>query len=539
MIFDEIPTPEAAGAILVHSTRCGDRTLKKGLHLTAEHVASLMASGVENITVARLEPGDVHEDEAARLLADALAGENLTVKAPFTGRANLHAGLDGLASLDIQAIDAVNMVDEAVTVATVPSFERVTSGQMVATVKIIPFAVPKETLDLCLAAASTSNGAIGVAGFRGHRVALILTRTAAIKDRVLDKTADVVETRLASLGMHLSRQERVPHRGQELAQAIKTLACEHDLVLVYGASAITDRRDVVPAAIEQAGGYVDHLGMPVDPGNLLLLGHLDDTTVLGLPGCARSPKLNGFDWVLQRLAAGLQVTGRDIMAMGVGGLLKEIPLRPRPREQTEDDQDRADRRAGVAALVLAAGQSRRMGPANKLLIPVDDKPMVRHVVDALEGARIETVHVVIGHEAEAVKQVLTGHNVSFTLNPHFDEGLSTSLQAGLAALPDDIDAVLVCLGDMPGIRATDIEAIIRAYDPSEGHAIVVPTHQGKRGNPVLWDRRFFEAMTSISGDTGARHLIGENEDLVIEVKMADSAVLEDFDTPESLTSRQS
>ena len=539
MIFDEIPTPETAGAILVHSTRCGDRTLKKGLHLTAEHVASLMASGVENITVARLEPGDVHEDEAARLLADALAGENLTVKAPFTGRANLHAGLDGLASLDIQAIDAVNTVDEAVTVATVPSFERVTSGQMVTTVKIIPFAIPKETLDLCLAAASTSNGAIGVAGFRDHRVALILTRTAAIKDRVLDKTADVVETRLASLGMHLSRQERVPHRGQELAQAIKTLACEHDLVLVYGASAITDRRDVVPAAIEQAGGYVDHLGMPVDPGNLLLLGHLGDTTVLGLPGCARSPKLNGFDWVLERLAAGLQVTGRDIMAMGVGGLLKEIPLRPRPREQTEDDQDRADRRAGVAALVLAAGQSRRMGPANKLLIPVDGKPMVRHVVDALAGARIETVHVVIGHEAEAVKQVLTGHNVSFTLNPHFDEGLSTSLQAGLAALPDDIDAVLVCLGDMPGIRATDIEAIIRAYDPSEGHAIVVPTHQGKRGNPVLWDRRFFEAMTSISGDTGARHLIGENEDLVIEVKMDDPAVLEDFDTPESLTSRQS
>jgi molybdenum cofactor cytidylyltransferase len=331
MIFDEIPTAEATGAILVHSTRCGDRTLKKGLHLTTEHVASLIASDVENITVARLEPGDIHEDEAARLLADALAGENLTAKAPFTGRANLHAQQDGLATLDITAIDAVNMVDEAVTVATVPSFDRVSSGQMVATVKIIPFAVPRETLDRCLAAANTSNGAIGVAGFRNHRVALILTRTDAIKDRVLDKTAGVVEARLASLGMQINSQERVPHRKEELASAINTLTPNHDLVLVYGASAITDRRDVVPAAIEQAGGSVDHLGMPVDPGNLLLLGHLRDTTVLGLPGCARSPKLTGFDWVLQRLAAGLPVTGRDIMAMGVGGLLKEIPLRPRPR----------------------------------------------------------------------------------------------------------------------------------------------------------------------------------------------------------------
>ncbi len=538
MIFDDIPTAEAVGAILVHSTRCGDRTLKKGLHLTTEHVASLVTSGIETITAARLEPGDVHEDEAAHLLADALAGENLTVKAPFTGRANLHAGQDGLATLDIAAIDGVNMVDEAVTVATVPSFDRVTAGQMVATVKIIPFAVPRATLDRCLAAASASNGAIGVAGFRHHRVALVLTRTDAIKERVLDKTAEVVGARLAALGMRLSRQERVPHHSEELAKTITTLAPNHDLVLIYGASAITDRRDVVPAAIEQADGSIDHLGMPVDPGNLLLLGHLRDTTVLGLPGCARSPKLNGFDWVLQRLAAGLPVTGRDIMAMGVGGLLKEIPLRPRPREQTQDDQDRADRRAGIAALVLAAGQSRRMGKENKLLIPVDGKPMVRHVVDALVGAQVETIHVVTGHEAEAVQQVLDGCDVTFTLNPHFDDGLSTSLEAGLAGLPDDIDAVLICLGDMPGVGATDIETIMNAYDPVEGNAIVVPTYQGKRGNPVLWDRRFFEAMASISGDTGARHLIGENEDLVIEVRMDDSTILEDFDTPESLASRQ-
>ncbi len=120
MIFDEIPVSEAAGAILVHSTRYGERTLKKGLHLTAGHIRSLSQSGVENVTVARLEPGDVHEDKAARLLADALAGENITVKAPFAGRSNIHAQRDGLAQLDIAAIDAVNMVDEAVTVATVP-----------------------------------------------------------------------------------------------------------------------------------------------------------------------------------------------------------------------------------------------------------------------------------------------------------------------------------------------------------------------------------------------------------------------------------
>jgi molybdenum cofactor cytidylyltransferase len=534
MIFDEIPVGEAAGAILVHSTRCGKRTLKKGLHLTPAHIASLQESGIARITVARLEPDDVHEDEAARLLADALAGENIQVKAPFTGRANIHAERNGLARLDIAAIDAVNMVDEAVTVATVPSFERVDKGQMVATVKIIPFGVPRATLDLCLAAARTSNGAIGVAGFRDLRVTLILTRTEAIKDGVLDKTAEVVGSRLASLGLDLAGEMRVPHHSDALSRAIAEAAQRSDLVLIYGASAITDRRDVVPAAIAQAGGVVDHLGMPVDPGNLLLLGHLGQTTVLGLPGCARSPKLNGFDWVLQRLTAGLRVTGRDIMAMGVGGLLKEIPLRPRPRDQAEDDMDRADRKPKIAALVLAAGQSRRMGRANKLLIEMDGKAMVRRVVESLAAAPVGSITVVTGHEADAVAAVLEDCPVIFAHNAGYEHGLSTSLQTGLAALPADTDAVLVCLGDMPNVDPETVMRLIEAYDPAHGRAIVVPTHLGKRGNPVLWDRRFFAAMGEISGDTGARHLIGENEDLVAEVERDGPGVLEDFDTPESL-----
>ncbi len=325
---------------------------------------------------------------------------------------------------------------------------------MVATVKIIPFAVPCETLDRCLAA--------------------------------------------------------------------------------VGVSAITDRRDVIPAAIKDAGGTVDHLGMPVDPGNLLLLGHLRQTTVLGLPGCARSPKLNGFDRVPQRMTAGLQVTGRDIMAMGVGGLLKEIPLRPRPRSQAEDDQDRAVRAPKIAALVLAAGQSRRMGEANKLLLEIDGKPMVRHVVETLQAAPLDGVTVVTGHEPDALRSVLEGCPVTFAHNADFEQGLSTSLRTGLAALPADTDAVLICLGDMPNVDAGAIAHLIEAYDPADGHAIVVPTHTGKRGNPVLWDRRFFEAMAAVSGDTGARHLIGENEDLVIEVELPEPGVLEDFDTPESL-----
>ncbi|MBN35522.1 MAG: 4-diphosphocytidyl-2C-methyl-D-erythritol kinase [Rhodospirillaceae bacterium] len=533
MRFGDIAVSEAAGAILVHSTRCGDRVLKKGLVLTDEHVGSLTRSGYESITVARLESDDIHEDEAARMLADALAGETIRIQRPFTGRANLFATAPGVAALDIDAIDAVNMVDEAVTVATLPSFENVTADQMIATIKIIPFALPRSVLERCLNAARASNGAIGVAAYRPCRTALILTTTPALKPSLLDKTADVVADRLHALGLTLDRQQRVAHEVGDLAQALALLAAEHELVLIYGASAITDRRDVIPTAIEAAGGQVNHLGMPVDPGNLLLLGHLGSSTVLGLPGCARSPKLNGFDWVLQRTAAGLSLTGRDIMAMGVGGLLKEIPLRPRPRAEAEDALDRVDRPARIAALVLAAGQSRRMWPVNKLLEQVRGKAMVRHVVEAAQDASVADIIVVTGHQAERVAGALDGLDITTTHNTDFADGLSTSLHRGIAALPDGTDAVVVCLGDMPGVSASIIEAVISSYDPAEDRVIVVPTHNGKRGNPVLWDRRFFKAMAEVIGDTGARHLIGENEDFVAEVELG-FGVVTDIDTPEAL-----
>ena len=539
MKFGGIPVGEAAGAILVHGARYGGETLKKGLRLDAAHVEGLQRAGVESVTVARLEEGDIHEDEAARMLADALAGPSIRVQRPFTGRANLLATESGIAAIDAAAIDAVNGTDEAVTVATLPPFEAVSAGRMVATVKIIPFAVQGDVLDRCLAAARVSGRAIGVAPFKLRRAALIMTRTAAVKDRVLDKTAGVVADRLAALGLALDGQVRIDHRTDILADRIAEETARHDLVLICGASAIADRRDVIPAAIERAGGSVDRLGMPVDPGNLLLLGHLGTTAIVGLPGCARSPKLNGFDWILRRIAAGLRVTGRDIAAMGVGGLLKEIPLRPRPRAAPEDAGDRARRPPRIAAIVLAAGQSRRMGSRNKLLVEIGDRPMVRHTVDALIEAGIATVTAVTGHEAEAVEAALEGRDLTVVRNEDFAAGLSTSLRTGLAALPADIDAVIVALGDMPGVAADAIARLVAAYDPVEGRAIVVPTHDGKRGNPVLWDRRFFEAMAAVTGDTGARHLIGENEDLVAEVEMADDSVLVDIDTPEALAGARS
>ena len=533
MKFGETPLDEAMGAILAHGIAVDGASFKKGRVLSRDDLAILYKAGVASVIAARLEPGDIGEDEAAARIARALTGENLSPSPAFTGRVNLFAEVGGMAVYDRAMLTGLNGIDEAVTVATLPPFAAVEPRQMVATVKIIPFAVPGDILEKCVA---RIDAALRVAPFAAGKVGLVQTLLPGTREKVLNKTVEVLRHRVNAVAGTLAGESRCRHAIGEVADAIRHWRDQGcDMVLVSGASAITDRRDVIPAAIEAAGGAIDHFGMPVDPGNLMLMAHIGNTAVLGLPGCARSPKLNGFDWVLQRLAAGLAVTSEDIMEMGAGGLLTEIASRPLPRaEACAPAPVQAPARPRIAAVILAAGQSRRMGPSNKLLANVGGKPMVVHVADAVQTSQARPVVAVLGHQADAVRAALAGRDIMFVENSDYADGISGSLKLGLRALPRGVDGAIICLGDMPRVTSVQIDQLIAAFNPVEGRAICVPTFNGKRGNPVLFARRFFEDMESVSGDVGARHLIGEAPELVCEVEMEDRGVLLDIDTPEAL-----
>jgi molybdenum cofactor cytidylyltransferase len=531
MKFGEVPVADAIDALLVHSVVAGKTRFRKGRRLSAPDIEALQDAGVAKVTVVRFEPGDIGEDDAAERVAASVAGANVETAQPFTGRCNLIAKTDGIAVIDAACIDALNLVDETVTIATLSAFEPVTAGDMIATVKIMPFAVSSDILDRAIATLH-AGPPIRISPFRARPVALIQTRLPGLKESVLDKTAENIDHRLTHMGSEAAREQRCPHDVPAVKAAIRSALDDGaELVLIAGASAITDRRDVLPAAIAASGGTIDHFGMPVDPGNLLLLAHIGDVPVLGLPGCVRSPKLNGFDWVLQRLMADLPVAPTDIMRMGVGGLLKEIPIRPQPRDERPTLAPRAPR---VAAIVLAAGRSSRMGGANKLLAELDGRPLLLHAVDAALASQAKPVLVVAGNEAGRVRSMLADRKVAVVENPDFAAGLSTSLACGLRQLAPEIDGAVVLLGDMPRIGPKAIDRLIAAFNPTEGRAICVPTYGGKRGNPVLWGRRFFAEMEALAGDVGAKHLIGDYAELVAEVAMPDDAVLLDIDTPEEL-----
>ena len=330
MRFGPVPVEQSVGAVVAHGVRAGSLLLKKGEVVQAAHLPVLRASGVSTIVVASLDPGDVTENDAARRLADAAIGRGLRVDTAFTGRANIFAEANGVIEVDVAALDRLNAIDESLTIATLPPLRAVQDGEMVATVKVIPFAVPGSTLRDALAAVGAAP-LLQLAPFRPLRVAVVSTLLPGLKPSVIDKTLRVLDERLAAAGATIASDERVPHGADALDAALRRALPSADLIVVFGASAIADRRDVIPAAIVAAGGEIRHFGMPVDPGNLLLLGRLDGKPVIGAPGCARSPKENGFDWVLQRLLAGLDVTPEDIRRMGAGGLLMEIVSRPHPR----------------------------------------------------------------------------------------------------------------------------------------------------------------------------------------------------------------
>lgn len=534
MKFGPVPVGQAGGAILAHSLGLPNGRLKKGRPLSPADIAKLREAGVASVTVARPEPGDVAEDEAARRISAALvpdpAGQGISIAAPFTGRCNLFAERAGLFRIDAGAVRALNVIDEAITFAVLADNVLVAARQMLGTVKIIPYALPGASVE---AAEALVRGRVvlGVHPVRARSARIILTRTPGMKDAVIEKGAEAVRRRLAALEIGRIEERTVAHETGALAEAIAEAitGAKTDLVLILTGSATTDRGDVGPAALEAAGGRLTRVGIPVDPGNLLFLGEAAGRPVIGLPGCARSPRLNGADWVVQRLACGMEISAEDIATMSVGGLLKEISSRPEPRAGGAT----APRRPRIAAVLLAAGASRRMRGADKLLEIVDGAPLIRTLVLRL-GKAVDDLVCVLPPGDTPRRAALAGTPARIVTNPRVEEGMGTSIAAGIAALPEGIDGAAIVPGDMPEITGESIARLVAAFAPEDGRAAIrAVTPEGQPGHPVLFGRRFFEALRALEGDRGARAILDEHPEFVTEVTLSGGTASTDLDTPEA------
>ncbi|THK38479.1 4-diphosphocytidyl-2C-methyl-D-erythritol kinase [Ensifer sp. MPMI2T] len=529
MKFGPVRLADAEGAILAHAMKTGAQRLPKGHRLSRPDIATLAEAGVEEVIVARLDADDLLENEAAARIAAAIAPDHLRFSQAATGRVNVHATVSGLFVANRAAVDRVNRIDPAITLACLADHTAVATGEMVATIKIIPLAVPERFVEQA-ENMLRAEAAFEVKPFVPHRAALIATELPSLKRQVMDKTHTVLADRLLRSGSHLVTERRVAHSEDAVAAAITDLKPAHDLIIIFGASAVADPDDVIPAAIRRVGGVVEQVGMPVDPGNLLVLGRIAELPVVGAPGCARSPRENGFDWILERLLAGEWPNSEDITGLGVGGLLNEIPTRPQPREQSVSPP-----RGPARIVVLAAGRASRMGASggHKLLAEFDGVPLVRRSVETALAVDAGKVVVVTGYREADIRAALADLPVEFVSNPDYAADMGSSLVAGVTALEAEAGGVLVMLADMPGITADHLRKMIEVFDNEGRQAVVRAVSEGQRGNPVILPKETFAAVRQLVGDVGARHIVERCGLPVIDVELGEAARL-DLDTPEAI-----
>jgi len=320
VIFAELPLDEAEGAVLAYAVDAGTINLRKGTMLTGEHIALLRQAGCDHVLAARFECGDIGEDEAAHKIGAALASATIATGNATAGRINLFAQADGMFCANKASVDALNAHDPRISLATLHSHRRVEKGEMVATIKIIPFAIPGSSVD-AVCSLLRQAPAFNVEAFRPMRVGLVQSRLPSTRDSVLDKTSDAMKKRVARNGGQLVQEQRVTHDTQALATAISAVAEDCDILVMFSASAVADAADIVPRSILLADGKILRIGVPIDPGNLLVLGQRGGKYIIAAPGSARSVRDNSLDPVLDRLMAGIDLDSEDLARMGVGGLL--------------------------------------------------------------------------------------------------------------------------------------------------------------------------------------------------------------------------
>ncbi|MEO5888059.1 MAG: molybdopterin-binding protein, partial [Anaerolineales bacterium] len=342
MKFEPVPLSEAEGKILGHNIAAvtGERLLRKGKPLTQADLAKLRALGRNSVYVAEMEADDVDENKAARRVSEAICGPGLHIKGMAAGRANLLSNEMGILRIDVERLAQINECN-GITLATLLTHSPLQARQIVATVKIIPYALPEPIVSRVEAIGAGSPPIVRVDALASQSVGMILSGSTSLQQKLTSDFAPL-RGRIEELGSAVTRTDFVALEDEQDESALaemlqQQVASGVRLILIAGETAIMDTHDIVPRAVERAGGFVESVGAPVDPGNLLMLAYLNGVPVVGAPGCARSRKTNIVDWILPRLLVGDTLTRRDIVELGHGGLLQDVRERGLPRHVSEDD----------------------------------------------------------------------------------------------------------------------------------------------------------------------------------------------------------
>lgn len=330
MKLQTVKVEEAAGMVLSHDlTKIvkGDFkgvSFKKGHVVVKDDIPELMKLGKENIYVLRLEPGDVHEDEAGIRLGAAVAGQGVTPCAPKESRVDLFAERRGLLKINVPALESLNELPDLI-LSTLPNNTVVNKGDLLAGTKVIPLVVDEKTVAGAESICRQAGCVIEVLPFRSFKAGVIITGNDVYKKRIRDGFGSVIAEKVESFGSSVMRLEYAPDDAEMIAEKIKKMVRDGAGIILVAGGMSVDPDDVTPYAIRMSGATVEKYGAPALPGAMFMLAYLAGVPVLGVPACGMFFKITVVDLLLPRLLAGERVTRKEIVALAHGGLCRVCP----------------------------------------------------------------------------------------------------------------------------------------------------------------------------------------------------------------------
>ncbi len=323
MQFKIVSTKKASTYILAHTIKLKDLVLRKGSVLNQEHISILIKNKINEVYVAIKEKHDYSENLSATLIAEHISQKNLFKIIVSNGRADIYANINGVLNLNIQSLFKINSDFQNIAVSTLKNYSFVTRGQLVGNVKILPYALNKKDI-LKITKNYSIKKIFNLSKKTIQKVAIIFSAN-NIKNTNKEKLLKAVNSRLDKFSLCVNYEFFCKHNHKSLSVELKKVLKRNiDLILIYGETSISDINDVVPRSIKDIKGKIISSIMPTDPGNLLLVGKINKKNVIGVPGCAKSIKRNGFDDILERVCHGEKFTRKKIAEIAAGGLYKNL-----------------------------------------------------------------------------------------------------------------------------------------------------------------------------------------------------------------------
>ena len=330
MFFGKVKTELSLGGILSSSIEIyKDKNkikISKGTIINKNLLDLLLLNNVEHIKCAKLDDDEIDENLSVHEISKKIIASkksNIIIQDPKNGRCNLVSSVDGVIVFQPNQLFSINSVTNDIGIASLKAFSKVKKNQIVASIKAIPFGIKKNNLQNII---NVCQECFKILPFQKKNIHLIQTTNQNTRAKVLEKTLEVTKDRLSSCGNKKIVEKKCSHEIKSICEQLKKSVNEDaDIILIFGTSAISDINDTIPQSIIEINGTILRLGMPVEPGNLILLAEIEISkkhiSIIGMPGCARSKKENGVDWILWRKLCDLKISSDDINHMGNGGLL--------------------------------------------------------------------------------------------------------------------------------------------------------------------------------------------------------------------------